>query len=150
MGRTIWWYSTSLLMLRQCNMPFLSVIQLNYRRYFLAVLDFTLVMTDVLTFSPAVTCSYTSLSIGSFCCSSFISLDVTFPKMETAFNMLTISSLSLSSTIDCTTQLMYCAFCLRSSGILELLRHWSMASQTSKILPLPHCYQSHSWNHRRG
>ena len=86
-------------------------------------LDFTLAMGDVLSFSPAVTCLYTHLSIGSFCCSSFISFGVTFPKTETTFTVLTISSLFSSSTIDCTTQLMSCAFCLRSLGILELVRH---------------------------
>ena len=95
-------------------------------------IDFTLAIADVWSFSPAVTCLYTSLRIGYFCCSSFISSGVTFPKMETTFSVLTISSLSYSSTIDCLTKLIPCAFCLRSSGILELLRNWSTASQTDE------------------
>ena len=52
-------------------------------------------------------------------------------KVETAFISLTIS-LSLMSSSSMMAQPMSCTCCLRSLGILALLRHRSTASQTDE------------------
>ena len=93
---------------------------------------------------------YTSLRVRSFCCPSAIFSGVTCLKMETAFTVLTISFLSSSSIIDCTAQLMFCASCLRSSGILY---QWGTNLQPHRLTNIKllwlHYYQSHScsWCH---
>ena len=131
-GRTIWWYSTSLLMNSWCSTPFFIVSLSNWSKYFLTAFDFILAITNVFGFSPAETNWHTSWRVGTFLYSSTIFSGVTCWKMKTAFKVLTISSSSSSSMIGSTTQLMFYASCLRSSGIFVLLRHISMVSQTDE------------------
>ena len=94
---------------------------IKLEKYFLTALIFFLAMANVFGFSPAVTHWYISSRVRSFCCSSVIFSGGTCSKLETAFKVLTISSLSSSTIIDCTAQLMFCASCLRSSEIFVLL-----------------------------
>ena len=116
-------------MYSQCRTPFFKVSLSNWSRYFLTALDLILAIAHDFGFSPAVTSWYTSSRVGSFCCSSDICFGVTCSNIETVFKLLTILSSFMSSS-SMMAQLMSCTPCLRSSGILVLLRHRSTASQT--------------------
>ena len=132
-------------MYKQCSTPFFIVSLSNCSEYFATALVFLLAMAAVFGFSPTVTQWYTSSVIRSFCCFSAIVSGGTHSKMETAFNILTISSLFSSSIFDWTAQMMFCASCLRSLGISVLLGHWSTTHRLMNIKSLPlHHYWSHS------
>ena len=115
-GKTIWWYCTLLVMYNRCSTSFFIVSLSNWSKYFLTTFDFILAIANVFGFLPALTSWYTS-SI-SFWCSSAIFFHVTHSKVETAFKLLTVSSSFLPSSSKM-AQLIFCASCLRSSGILH-------------------------------
>ena len=124
-------------MYSQCRTPFFKVSLSNWSKYFLTALDLILAIADVFGFSCAVTSWFTSSRVGSFCCSSYICFGVTCSKVETAFKLLTILSSFMSSS-SMMAQLISCTPCLRSLGILVLLRQRSTASQTNKYEMTPH------------
>ena len=78
--------------------------------------DFNLAIANVFGFSPAVTSWYTSSRVGSFCCSLAICFGVICYMFILFHN----------------GKLIFCTSCLKSLGILLLLRHRSTTSQTSE------------------